>query len=97
MGADRFPVGVKIVLAVTKPIPGFGALPGDEIVVRPSDPDFPIVLRRSFEHEMLNAIPMDSVTELYAVPDAGVPSPPAVSESPAPPALPAPTPLRLVG
>lgn len=93
----RFPLGVKIVMVVTKPIPGFGALPGDEFVVRRIDEDFPIVLRRTFDEKMLPAIPWDCVTVLYAVPDADAPSLPAASESPDSPALPAPVALRLVG
>ena len=94
---QRFPAGVKIVLAVTRPIPGFGARPGDELVIRPTDPDFPVVLRRSFDLEMLNAIPYDSVTELYAVPDAVAQPLPAALESLDSPALPGPSSLRLVG
>ena len=41
---------------------------GDELVLRPGDPDFPLELRRTFALEMLSAVPSRSVQLLYSEP-----------------------------
>jgi hypothetical protein len=85
---------LEVVYAVIKPIPVLGALAGDEIIFRPQDPDFPLVLRRAFPREFVSAIPDSAVRMLVAEPT------PADSASSAPgrhPGVPAPGSLRLVG
>jgi hypothetical protein len=43
----------QTVYLVVHPIPHLGALPGDELIVRPTDPDFPLTIMREFAAEML--------------------------------------------
>lgn len=57
---------LEVVYAVVAAIPVLGARPGDEIILRPSDPDFPIEVRRTFPIEMLAAIPDAAVRMLGA-------------------------------
>lgn len=84
---------LEIVYAVTAPIRDLGALPGDELVFRPQDPDFPLTLIRHFPIEMGSVIPHQAVKMLDAVPaaDAQASAPPAPSAREQTPA-----PLRLV-
>ena len=66
--------GLNVTVSVDRAIPRFNALPGDEIVLQLQDPDFPIVVRRTFPAELLNAIPRDAITVLGAYePGAVVP------------------------
>lgn len=81
----------EAVYEVLKAIPELQALPGDQIIVRPTDPDFPVVLRRVFPITALRQIPDACVTLSYVEtgdPDAG--RLPPVSVRPA-------SALRLVG
>lgn len=54
------------VYEVVTAIPAIGARPRDELVVRPTDPDFPLTVTRTFDLEMLAAIPDAAVTFLAA-------------------------------
>lgn len=89
------------VYGVCEPIPELGALPGDEIIVRRSDPDFPVDLRRTYTLDALRYMRPNAVRML----DASSPAEPT-SDGPTPPAPPAPgrrrgdssrSALRLVG
>jgi hypothetical protein len=54
----------ETVYAVVKAIPHLGARAGDELIVRPADPDFPVTILRVFDVEMLGTIPAAAVTTL---------------------------------
>jgi len=66
---------MEIVYAVVQPIPQLGALPGDEIIVRPTDPDFPVEVRRTFPLELVAAIPENAIRMLDASPSCAAPAP----------------------
>lgn len=85
--------GIEVVLAVRGAIPALGALPGDEIVVRPSDQDFPVCVLRTFGMEVVSLIPRASVTLLSAEPVDDAPACAAPGETHP---QPVPTPLQLV-
>lgn len=60
---------LEVVYAVTARIPApIDAHPGDEIIFRPSDPDFPIVVRRTLPLELAAVIPDNAVRMLHAEP-----------------------------
>lgn len=64
---------LEIVYAVTKRIPApIDAQPGDEIILRPSDPDFPMVVRRTLPLELAALISTNAVRMLHAAPAHGV-------------------------
>lgn len=74
---------LEMAFAVTEVIPHLGARPGDEIIIRPSDPDFPIEVRRTFPLEFLASIPDNCVRMLGAVASCAGPASPA-PDRPAP-------------
>lgn len=78
---------LEVVYRVVTPIPALGALSGDELLVRPSDPDFPIVLRRTFPLDVAPSIPDAAVRMLGAVPiEPSVGAPASTARSGTPPA-----------
>lgn len=84
----------EMVYAVVEPIPQINALPGDELILRPSDPDFPVTILRIFSSDMMGAIPDDAIRMLSAGPSSVVSA--SLVSAPAAAAK-TPTPLRLVG
>lgn len=61
---------LELTFAVRLPIPHLGAEPGDELCVRPTDPEFPFVLRRSFPLELLPLV-QEVAVSLRAVAESG--------------------------
>lgn len=66
---------LEVVYIVVAAIPLLGAMPGDEIILRPSDPDFPVELRRTFPLESFAAIPEASLRMLAGVAASVAPAP----------------------
>jgi hypothetical protein len=87
------------VWAVIRPIPAIGAMPGDELILRPTDPDFPLELRRTFPLEVVRAIPESAVREvqftLFSSEASSDDAAPPGHDQPAPALVP--VALRLVG
>ena len=54
----------EAVLCVAQPIAPLGAEPGDELIIRSADPDFPVMLRRTFGLEMLATIPDAAIEQV---------------------------------
>lgn len=70
----KLPRTQDAVYLVTRPIPAIDALPGDEIVFRPTDAECPAMLLRRPALELVAAIPESAVTFLAAYePDSDVP------------------------
>lgn len=65
---------LEVVYAVTAPIPILGALPGDEIIFRPQDPDFPLVLRRALSLTLSSVLQSPAVRMLCAESSPAVPA-----------------------
>lgn len=67
---------LEMVHAVVEPIPDPQhrgrnlAEPGDELILRPSDPDFPIVIRRTLPMELAAVIPHNALRLLHVEPIA---------------------------
>lgn len=71
---------LEIVYAVVEAIPApIDAKPGDEIIFRPSDPDFPIVVRRTLPMELAPLINERSLKMLHAEPAVGEPVSPVLN------------------
>jgi hypothetical protein len=87
------------VWVVIQPIPVIGAMPGDELILRPTDPDFPLEMRRTLPLDVLRSIPNSALREvqftLFSSEASSADAAPPAPDQPAPASVP--VALRLVG